>query len=311
MHDWFYSTLAAGILFIASLEGMVLAFGYIFFVLGVEGDSSSTHATPSGGGTGTDARAKRAKGTVAYASAPTVTRGVSSHRSPQGRGLSTSRPSGSSRSNTAAPEARDVAEDTRGARDTGLRRRRPAGLPVSASEGHTAGASASLPRSRQHPTAGVDPQDRGVMVKLPPAASDSRIVAGASSVMDAGADAGRVVDLSVAAGSSVEAAPTAASREARDAAAMAAWTALGGNEEAQDVQGARAVVSTDPLEARSTWEMSGITTSSRAVVVDDHVALRGSGMQHEDEGDQGGGGGEGVASEGASPTAEEVAVDRR
>lgn len=36
MRDWFYSTLASGVLFIASLELMLLGFVYVFFYLGLE-----------------------------------------------------------------------------------------------------------------------------------------------------------------------------------------------------------------------------------------------------------------------------------
>ncbi|CAN0272046.1 unnamed protein product [Scytosiphon promiscuus] len=41
MRDWFYSTLAAGVLFIASLELMLFGFCYIFFFLGLEDPANS------------------------------------------------------------------------------------------------------------------------------------------------------------------------------------------------------------------------------------------------------------------------------
>ncbi|CAM9574709.1 unnamed protein product, partial [Hapterophycus canaliculatus] len=42
MRDWFYSTLAAGVLFIASLELMFFGFCYVFFFLGLEDPANSS-----------------------------------------------------------------------------------------------------------------------------------------------------------------------------------------------------------------------------------------------------------------------------
>lgn len=47
MHDWFYSTLCAGVLFIASLELMLLGFCYVFF-LGLEDERAATGARRGG-----------------------------------------------------------------------------------------------------------------------------------------------------------------------------------------------------------------------------------------------------------------------
>lgn len=43
MHDWFYTTLVAGVVFIASLELMLCGFCYLFFFMGLDeaGDHSA------------------------------------------------------------------------------------------------------------------------------------------------------------------------------------------------------------------------------------------------------------------------------
>lgn len=44
MHDWFYSTLAAGVLFIASVELMICGFCYVFFFISVEEETTTNQS---------------------------------------------------------------------------------------------------------------------------------------------------------------------------------------------------------------------------------------------------------------------------
>lgn len=151
MHDWFYSTLAVGILFITSLELMLIGFVYVFFFLGLE-EGSHTSGGTSTGVPSNSLRNKDSSHRIGQASRP-----ANAHAS--GSTSSSSTPFGSTATSTS--------HSTNSAHEGGVRRR------PSAAGGTSGGAG-----SRQHerPPPGVQAYQRGaryvVEEREPDAGSD-------------------------------------------------------------------------------------------------------------------------------------------
>lgn len=144
MHDWFYSTLTVGILFVTSLELMLIGFVYVFFFLGLEEGShtcreTSTGTPPNSGGNNDSSRR------IGQASRPanTQARGPTSSSSP------TVRHSPSSSHGSVATSTSHSPNSSYG---DGLRRR------PSAAGGSSGGAGV---RQHERPPPGVQAYQRG------------------------------------------------------------------------------------------------------------------------------------------------------
>lgn len=240
MHDWFYSTLGAGILFIASLEVMLIGFTYVFFFMGLE-DPQSASINDSNGSASTStrynsrSRASIRAGASRYSDV-TATMNRTSAGTVEGARDSTSTSSGGYTYPNERLTGREgdtgggTGSGTGSIHADGLRRRQPSGLGGGISSPSTGGTgspslaqeivtSSSLPSSdfkgQQHlAPPGVQEYQRG-----------ARLVRG-------GGDPGGV---SIGGGESHSNRPAGSaplerlSQEDLDAAAMASWAALAGN----------------------------------------------------------------------------------
>eukprot|EP00752_Nemacystus_decipiens_P001725 g1668.t1 len=263
MQHWFYSTLAAGVLFIASVELMLFGFCYVFFFIGVEATNTG-EAQDGGGGQAVSLPQGGNGGSRRLAG------GARSYGGAGGTGVGGGGNRGGSRplAETAVPASagRGVVQQD----DEGLRRRRAAsaattaGTTPSADSGDTSRtrgvSSASVPpavwatespavwattttttpspspsRKQGAPSTlppGVQAYQRGARYVVQPRGSGGRPIArpdvGGPSGVGVGAgpgDAGRGGSGS----SAVDPRGESASQEEVDAAAMASWAALDGN----------------------------------------------------------------------------------
>lgn len=200
MHDWFYSTLATGVLFIASLELMIIGFCYVFFFLGLEEESSTTASNRTSisritAGARAHGRAMMTQGgaTASYSAAPTVSASFNNGQLTTGR----------SRNATEMARSGSGTWSTT-VYDSGLRRR-----PAGSTRGSGGNLGHAPTRQQQQPPPGVQAYQRGGAQSLLAAEG----VGGSAGVHVA--DAGGVSSL-----------VRGSSEEERDAAAMASWAAL-------------------------------------------------------------------------------------
>lgn len=172
MHDWFYSTLAVGILFITSLELMLIGFVYVFFFLGLEEGSQTSGGTSTG--TPSNSRRNESSGRIGQASRPANTHA-------KGSTSSSSTPIRHSPSGGHGSTATSTNHSTNSAHEDGLRRR-----PSAA--GRTSGGATS--RQHERPPPGVQAYQRGaryvVEEREPDAGSDIRGLHGAGGRQGAG-----------------------------------------------------------------------------------------------------------------------------
>lgn len=233
MHDWFYSTLAAGVLFIASLELMLIGFCYVFFFLDLEGEHQAAPANRT-----VTNRTQTNKTAVARANAgrnTIVTRSPGASRASGAGGAASGASSEGSRVRVldAAAEGGAGSTFSDGGTTTstrvygdGLRRR----LGVSndsdgrREEGGVVESDYNRrPFSLSSTPPGVRAYQRG--------ARHSHAVGGSRAVCTSAPDS--VVGISARgrgpSSSGSDSSLQQASREELDAAAMASWAALGGN----------------------------------------------------------------------------------
>lgn len=308
MHDWFYSTLALGVLFITSLELMFYGFYYVFFLaLDPDTDTSNRRgAWSSAPGTSTRSAGSRAgTGRLAATSVPDATTIISGARgrsgSAQGGQYVPSATVGSDRGSTGSGGVPAVVGEE------ALRRRHRAeggswgtsevGRPfVDASRpATTAVSSESSPSSRP----GIQAYQRGARYVIEgrgfgqnnttsaAAAADvgSASAGAAAAAAGGGGDGASAVSGGGRTGSARAPSMGKLSEEEEHAAAMASWAALGGG---VDVRGGSA------SEGRGGGGGSvGGSTIPRAVGPGDEKSIEGSGSgdQGDGESEEGVGGG--------------------
>lgn len=209
MHNWFYTTLVVGVLFIASLELMVFGFGYVIFFLGdaSQHSSSATHAVHGGSNTNT----KRGPSPISYSSAPTVVRAGSvvadgRNRSRQALDLPTDGDSSSS----------GVVSASRAETGSGLRRRQAVASVVGTRNESDMSGSRFEPTSSTRVISSTEQFSPAEVAFQRPGEMPS-VALSVSSPAAAG----------MGTGSLERSSSPQISREERDAAAMASWAALG------------------------------------------------------------------------------------
>lgn len=268
MQHWFYSTLAAGVLFIASVELMLFGFCYVFFFLDVETTSTAKPGENNGGGRavsmtqgGSSSGQRPAGGARSYGDGGA---GGSSHtgRLSTGGGAGSS---GISIGRSGRPQAETEAATATGRGfaeqgDEGLRRRRAASASAAAAAATTAAAesgdagrargassaSSAVTESaaawgarpspaRRQPSSstippGVQAYQRGARYIVQPRGGGVRPVDLANGRGPSGAGAGASGAGGGGGGSGADV-PRAEnlSQADIDAAAMASWAALDGN----------------------------------------------------------------------------------